>query len=252
MSNKLGNVLTKALVAVFLLGYVFADYLGWTTAIGLLLLSSLGIGLVRFLVEKRCRERLFEPLEERKLPRVFRKYVQQITPELERLGFDLIGDFLIYPEPASMRSRSFLSADGRCFAYAASKDDVCFFGFFSVLEDGCYFESSPLKPSGKSPAPEAPIEVAFHPNAAPDDLLRHHYDGLAGLESQRQTRAMTFTAAQYQEVSEYGFRLADWDLYQQGHRWTPPKSARPASAIGAPESATREPELVAASDGWNH
>lgn len=252
MPNKLANVLTQIFVALLIVSYAFSDFLGFPTAIGLMFFSAFGISAVRLLLEKHPRERLYDPLEERKLPRIFRKYVQRETPEMERHGFALIGDYLIYPEPYALHSRAFLSHDGTCFGYLAEKSKVCFYGFLSVFEDGTYLETSPLELGRTLPAPDAPIRFATLPNAPVDTLAAFHRDEVARIEQLQETRVLEFSADQYAEVTEYGLRLSDWDLYQQGERWTPPKG-RVAGKVDEwpefPKAESREPELVGADAG---
>lgn len=228
MSNKTANVLTQVFTALMIGSYIFSDFLGFPLAITAMFFFGFCIAAVRWLIDKHPRERLYQRLEQRKLPRIFRKYLQSSTPEMEREGFEPIGDFLIYPEPMSLHSRAFLCRDGRCFGFLAQKCNVCFFGFLSVFQDGTYLESCALKPGKKRPSPDAPIQAAFLPGATLAELAAFHRREIERIESQQQTRVMECTAEQYAEVSEYGHRLADWDLYQQGFRWTGPQPRKPA------------------------
>lgn len=227
MSDKLANFLIQLFAVLMIVSYVFARFLSFHLALALILLFAAGIAAVRFYVRKHFRECVGEPLEERKLPRQFRKYLAENTPAVERLRFRKVGDFLIHPEPLALRARSFLSEGGRCFAYLAQQRNFYFYGFISVFEDGTYLETSPLTPTNNQPDPLSPIRFSFLPKAPVSDLFEFHRAEVARIESLNNTRVLQFAPEQYVEVVRYGHRLTGWDLYKRGKRWTAPPEGLP-------------------------
>ena len=230
MANKLAIAFmwTCGISAVFTAAS--AVIVGWQLALTVTIMLLGGIPAARTLLVICGRERLFARLEEHQLPRAFRRFLNEASPEMERLGLEPVGDFLIYPQPIALHSRGFRGDAGRCFGYLARRTGKTYYGFLTAFADGTYLESSPMSPLRVAPDDDAPLRFAYCPNASMEKLLKFHREQVERIETERETRAMSFDADQYADVSEYGFRLSDWDLYQKGHRWIRPQSVSERAA----------------------
>lgn len=202
----------------------------WQLAMAVTVMALSGIPGARSLLVILGRERSFARLEEHQLPRAFRRFLNESSPEMERHGLEPVGEFLVYPQPITMHSRGFRGDAGRCFGYLAMRTGKTYYGFLTAFADGTYLESSPASPLRVTPDDDAPLRFAYCPNASIEKLLKFHREQVERIEAERETRAMSFDADQYADVSEYGFRLSDWDLYQKGHRWIRPQSVNERAA----------------------
>jgi hypothetical protein len=147
-----------------------------------------------------------------------RRHFETHTPPLLQLGFDLIGDFRMKPEPVVVHDRLFLSADGEVFADLCALLDSGAVSLLSILEDGTCVHTC----SVEDPHPERTFEPAdrlcmtYMPDASVPDLHRHHANILREQMAWKGSPAIRFCREQFREILIYDQNLFNRWLYRHG------------------------------------
>jgi hypothetical protein len=190
---------------------------------------------------RRYRDYLFDPVESGELPAEAVTFFEEHAGLLERLQFRRIGDYWLWRDPLPFVEREFLSADGRSFAAISIVKEVRHVGFYSVLGDGSFLETSlALYDNPETPVAHDPpekLQLELHTAGTIDALFRRHEERLDHAPSE----AHSYQPEDVRAVSIYGSRVLGQRLYAEGRRDElppPPELPRPGlSEVGVPELA---------------
>jgi len=160
----------------------------------------------------------FESVSAGELPPAVRGWFEQHTPDVEALGFRLIGDFRL-KQRAEHFGRFFQSGDGTVFGeiawYRGSflQTHKCV-DFFSVTDDLTYLETGNVSiPPGQY---EAPFLLCGVPKATAEETLAAHRRQLDRLKEDAQAEPIRFAPDEVDKVTVYGQKLLYERLKQIG------------------------------------
>lgn len=176
---------------------------------------------VRGVITRRFRSFVFTPIKLRNVPRVTRKYFQSHSTGLEEVGFTFLGDYVLLPEPRSLTSRILISAGRKCLAEISRWDGLHLCSFVSVTLDGRYFETTSL-PGSPRVGDGVPLDFMCLPGHELLDMLQMHIQRVRDYESDTGTEALKIGRDKFQDIINYGHRLAGHDCHQQGFKSTGP------------------------------
>jgi hypothetical protein len=154
--------------------------------------------------------RTYRPYEFIKINSLFvgpsiRELFEFHTPSLVQLGFTLVGDYRMKPEPVEVHDRLFWSADGEILASICALLDSGAVSLISVLADGTCIHTCCVA----DPHPERTFEpadqlvISYLPDRSPADLYQHHVSVLRECSADHETGVMRFREGQFREVLIY-------------------------------------------------
>jgi len=147
----------------------------------------------------------FERVNNFLLAKPIREQFELHTPALIKLGYELLADFRMKPEPVEVYDRIFLSSDGAIVAAVTALLGSGAMGLISVLQDGTSVHTT----SANNPRPERTLEpadrlsITYLPEASVQNLHDHHVNTLRELSASRSTSVMGFRKDQFREVMVY-------------------------------------------------
>jgi len=171
----------------------------------------------------RYREYLFKPLSAKKHRRATRRFFDRNSDLLQQVGFKVLGDYLLLPDPNRLVARFLLSPGGQGIADVTEREGALSYSFTSVASDGTFLESSSLQ-FETSPSGSEQLHFQSVDPFSPIEALRQHQQWVRQYEEEQDAKMLTIAADQFQEFVDYGNRLVGHDLYQQGHFTTDPSS----------------------------
>jgi hypothetical protein len=197
-------------------------------------------------INRTVRELEFMPVDGSSLEEPVRGHLGTLTPPLVELGFQLIGDFRMKPEPVVRYDRILLSGDGQTLAIVCCLLKKGVVGFTSVLDDGTLVHTS----GSHNPHPERTFEptdrlsLTYCPRTHPLNLHRQHQEAIRMVAARTGARVMQLHRDQFRAVMVYDQRIFNRWRYRHGHldreppprisaRFEPFKAERPRSAAGA-------------------
>jgi len=143
-------------------------------------------------------------VERTELPRGVRSYFEAHTDELDRMGFEQLGDYRLKQHSANY-ARFFLNRENDTFA------EICYSKFlviplravcfFSLTPEGQYLESSNAR-WGKNRRTRY-FEMLLLPNVVTGDVFQQHQERLRELDYGQSRR---FTASDLEPVIHYGLK----------------------------------------------
>jgi hypothetical protein len=154
--------------------------------------------------------RTYRPYEFLKVNSLFvdpsiREQFECNTPSLIQLGFNLLGDYRLKPEPLEVHDRLFLSADGDIVAAICALLNSGAVSLISVLEDGTCVHSC----SAENPHPQRILEpadqlmISYVPDISIEDLYQHHVNVLRDCSAIHDAGVMCFREDQFRAVMIY-------------------------------------------------
>jgi len=155
------------------------------------------------------REYEFAKVNSLHLAEPIRQRFERHTPCFFQLGFNLIGDYRMKPQPVEVHDRIFLSADGETLA------TICVLlkgggeSMISILSDGACVHTS----SSKHPHPERTVEptdqlcLTSLPGISIEEQFREHHRILHEQCAARGTSVLELHADQFREVLIYDQRI---------------------------------------------
>jgi len=167
-------------------------------------------------VNRTVREYEFIPVDCSSLGEPMHRFLEALTPPLVEMGFQLIGDFRMKPEPVVVHDRILLSADGRTLATVCYLLEAGAISFMSVLDDGTCVHTS----GARNPHPERTFEpsdrlmLTYSPDTHPLNLYREHQETVRTLAARTGAQAMQFQRPQFRAVMVYDQRI----FYRWRHR----------------------------------
>jgi len=93
----------------------------------------------------RHREYLFKPLSIKKLRSATRRFFDRNSDLLQQVGFEVLGDYLLHPDPNRLLARFLLSPGGKGIADVGEREGALSYSFTSVASDGTFLESRGLR-----------------------------------------------------------------------------------------------------------
>ena len=175
------------------------------------------IHMIRRLVYRaQYHDFLFEPVSHMDLRRVTANFFDKHTPDFLALGFELIGDFRLQPNPCPVLARFFVSRDRRVFASIEDYDGLRACCCSSVLEDGTYVECGTVRGTPVHGGTSGQLHLFPLPKASVQALYAQHCETLAQFEADLGCAVAEFDPDQAGEVANYGHRLLRWDLHNEG------------------------------------
>jgi hypothetical protein len=143
---------------------------------------------------------------------------EQHTPAFFELGFELLGDYRLKPEPVQVCDRFFRNESGEILGAICALLGSGGVSLISVLEDGTCVHTS----SVANPHPERTLEpddrlcVSYRPGETLWQLHRHHLDTLAEVCRQQDSRPVRFRRDQFREMAIYDQRIFCRWRYRHG------------------------------------
>jgi hypothetical protein len=167
---------------------------------------------------KTVREYEFAKVNSLFLAEPIRRQFERHTPALFQLGFELLGDYRMKPQPVEVHDRIFLSADGRTLATICAVANSGGVSFISVLTDGTCVHTS----SVKNPRPHRTLEprdqlcITYLPDTSIEDRHRHHLDATAKRAAATGSSVLRLKSDQFRELLIYDQRIFNRWRYRHG------------------------------------
>lgn len=209
---------------------------GMTVSLAALFASFLVVSLLH----RRHREFVREPMEPDQLPRWARNFFNQRTPELQRLGFQHVGDVKLTCHTAAF-VRQFLSEDGLTLALLQSGANNGF-SFDSLASDGMYLETVSADMSMLLDE-SLPLRMQIMVSASIPQAWQAHRDFVRGYLASGEAKALPIELNDVGPVIDYGHRIHGWSAFRKGLIKHPP-STLPRFASMAELKAPRRAVLV--------
>jgi hypothetical protein len=186
------------------------------------LFMPLGVGFLGYCVVGAYREqqslersartfRAYEFVEVNKLhlDDWVREHFELHTPPLVRLGYDLIGDYRLKPEPIEVYDRFFLSGGGETLASICALLDTSAVCLISVLENGTSVNTCASEDPHPDDLckPQDQVWTTFLPDASIEDLHYQHQQVLQERCVGEGTRVLRLRKEQFREVVTYDQRI---------------------------------------------
>jgi hypothetical protein len=219
---------------------VSAAYLEWTFVLAApvampFVLWAMIVGHVHYFryratlrwAQRTVREYQFIKVNSLHVEEPVRDLWQQHTPALFQLGFELLGDYQMKPEPVQVHDRIFLSDDGQTIG------DICALlgggavSFVSVLSDGTVVHTcSSTNPRPKRTViPADQLWISYLPDVSMEELHRHHIAALGERSTATGTRVLRLSAEQLRPMLVYDQNIFNRWRYRHGD--LPRKPAEP-------------------------
>src|SRR5262245_15237617 len=160
-------------------------------------------------VMNTVREYEFAKVNSLHLAEPIQRRFERHTPAFFQLGFNLIGDYRMKPQPVEVHDRIFLSADGETLA------TICVLlkgggeSMITILSDGTCVHTS----SSKNPKPERDVQpsdqicVTYLPDVSIEEQFREHQNKVRQECANRGVTVLEQHAEQFREVLVYDQRL---------------------------------------------
>jgi hypothetical protein len=190
-------------------------------------------------INRTVREYQFIPVDVAEVDEVVRERFERLTPPLEELGFERIGDFRMKPEPVVVHDRIFLSADGETLAVICSLLRAGVVSYLSVLEDGTCVHTCQVH----NPHPERTFEPAdqlglqYRPGRHPINLYREHQEALRAAAERQGSRPLQLRRDQYRAIMVYDQRIFNRWRHRHGNLDVDPP-APDFNTLRSPQEAT--------------
>jgi hypothetical protein len=203
-------------LSMMLLAPIFVPYIAFFYVRAYFLLKRVRV-LQR--INRTVREYQFIPVDVAAEDEVVRERFERLTPPLEELGFEQIGDFRMKPEPVVVHDRIFLSANGQSLAVICSLLRTGVVSYMSVLEDGTVVHTSQVH----NPHPERTFEPAdqlclyYRPGWHPINLYREHQEALDTIAGRQGARPLKLHRDQYRALMVYDQRIFNRWRQRHGH-----------------------------------
>lgn len=168
-------------------------------------------------VNRSVREYEFIPVDGSSLEEPVREHLETLTPPLEELGFQLIGDFRMKPKPVVVYDRIFFSPDGRTLATICCLLEAGAVSLISVLDDGTCVHTT----TSANPHPERTFEPAdqlaltYAPGRHPINLHREHQQAVSAA-ARTGAQALQLQRDQFRAVMVYDQRIFNRWRYRHG------------------------------------
>jgi hypothetical protein len=201
-----------------------------------------GVSVYRDFVNRR--------LSNEELPRRTRAHFERQTPDVERLGYVLVGDYLLQEWPMRAIARFLLSRDGQ--AICAIQDwkttfrTIRTYSFTTVFDNGLLMDSARMRQPSDG-GPEEADRLIFNcvPRASVAVLEATHRAAVDEYAAAHRCHPITFSADQVLDVTTYGHRLVYHTLHRKGYCGKlPPRADFPG--MKPRESETQAQEVGAA------
>jgi len=176
--------------------------------------------MIRRWAKRTVREQQFLNVNVFKVDAAVRSLWQQHTPALFQLGFELLGDYQMKPEPVLVHDRIFLSDDRQTFADICHLLDFGAVSFLSILSDGTVVETcgcaNPHPQWAMTPLDQ--LSIICLPDASIEELHRHHLLALGERSAAGDASILRFTPQQlrpvfvYDQCIYYRWRYRNGDL----------------------------------------
>jgi uncharacterized protein (TIGR02996 family) len=169
-------------------------------------------------INRTVREYEFLPVDGAALGEPMRVHLAALSPQLTRLGFEVIGDFRMKPEPIVVHDRILLSEDGLILATICCVLQAGVPSFISVLADGTCIHTT----GANNPHPERTflpgdrMLLNYHTRARPHTLLRRHRDTLRTAATAARVAPLRLQRDQFRAVMVYDQRLFNRWRYRHG------------------------------------
>ncbi len=214
-----------------------------------------GYCVVRGLREQRTFERAartfrayeFVKVNYLRLDESIREQFELHTGPLLKMGFDLIGDYRLKPEPIEVHDRFFLSPDGETLAAICALLETGSVCFISVLEDGTCVDTC----SAENPDPERTFEPAdqtclsYVVEEPIKVVYAHHVKTLKEVCAKHGTSVMRFQSNQFKEIVTYDQRIQCRVHYRRGDLDNEPPAPDFASLRETPAVASADAKQIA-------
>jgi hypothetical protein len=158
---------------------------------------------------------LYEPLERGEAPPKHAEWFDEVSPLLDGLGWQHLGDFLVKQKPHST-ARCYLHPDATTLAVIESYHGENTFACVSLCADHKYVETV----MAASDLPEVPLHIpllfAVADPETPEAVIEQHPGVLAAYCAGAQTEPLPMAADDFREVLLYGQRLVVQLMQAQG------------------------------------
>jgi hypothetical protein len=199
-----------------------------------------GISFIKFLralLDPRYRDFINRRLAVDELPASTRRHFERHTLPMERLGYRLVGDYLLQETPGQSYSRFFFDRDGEVMGAIEHWHSLLFgmrtFTFATVFDNGTFLESGRLRPPSDG-GPDESDRLLFRcfPRATMEELEAGHRAAVEEYAATSGHRPVAFSDDQVGDVANYGHRLVWHALYRKGICCeAPPPAASPAAEL---------------------
>jgi hypothetical protein len=158
---------------------------------------------------KTVREYEFVKVNSLYLAEPIRRLFERQTPAFFQLGFSLLGDFRMKPEPVEVHDRIFQSADGETLGTICAVVHSGGTSFISVLSDGTSVHTT----SVRNPRPERVLEpsdqlaIRYSPDTSIEDMYRHHRGAIEERSIATGSHVLRFAPERFREVMIYDQRI---------------------------------------------
>jgi hypothetical protein len=168
-------------------------------------------------------QRTYRPYEFIKVNNLYldasiREQFEWHTPPLVQLGFNLIGDYRLKPEPVVVHDRVFFSADGETLAAVCALLHSGAVSLISILEDGTVVHTCGVE----DPRPDRTFEpadqyvISYMPDTPVEEMHRHHIHVLRECAASHEAGVLRFREEQFRDVLTYDQRLFCRWRYRHG------------------------------------
>lgn len=169
-------------------------------------------------INRTVREYEFMPVDGPSLGEPIRGHLETLTPPLVELGFQLIGDFRMKPEPVVVYDRILLSEDGRTLATVCCLLNAGVVSFMSVLDDGTMVHTS----GSHNPHPERTLDptdwlaLTYCPGTHPVNMYREHQEAIRRGTAHTGAGVIQLRRDQYRAVMVYDQRIFNRWRFRHG------------------------------------
>ncbi len=155
------------------------------------------------------REYEFTKVNSLQLAEPIRRRFERFTPGFFQLGFDLLGDYRMKPEPVEVHDRIFLSSDGETLGTICAVLKGGGESMITILDDGTCVHTT----SSKNPKPERTVQpcdqlfLTYLPNVSIEQQFQQHQAAVRQQCATHGTRVIQMHAEQFREVLVYDQRI---------------------------------------------
>lgn len=176
------------------------------------------------------QEVLFEPIDSDKLPTALHRKFDLLGSDVESVGYQLLGDYLMKREPAGYYGRVLQSCDGQVVCCIMRLFGSLQCGFISLLGDGRVLETSSF--AGCSELSwvlgHERYRGVFAGDIPIDKIEELHREELQKFAAETGDAVLGFEANQVGDVLRYEHRLFSQLEHERGKSNQPPEPVLPA------------------------